>query len=83
MSSAVVTDQKPFSSGYSVTRSVQWIGHWLRICLKTSCGGPSAHIAFSAKSTFSRSLETDAIWTSPSSARIGAAIILAGRPGGC
>ena len=35
-SSAVVTDQKPASSGNASKRSVQWIGHSLRISLKTS-----------------------------------------------
>ena len=48
MSSAVVTDQKPASSGYSLKRSVQWTGHSPRSCLNSSCGGPSSHSSRSA-----------------------------------
>src|SRR3954452_12181258 len=42
MSPAVVSDQKPSSSGYSVMRSDQCTGHSERMRLKKSCGGPSA-----------------------------------------
>ena len=40
-SSAVVTDQKPSSSGYSVMPSVQCTGHSERSRRNSSCGGPS------------------------------------------
>ena len=81
-SSAVVTDQKPGSSGYSLMRSVQWTGHWLRNCLNSSCGGPSSQSSRSATSTLSRSLangrhrDLQIVVADPV-----AAIILAARPG--
>jgi len=55
-SSAVVTDQKPGSSGNSSKLSVQWIGHFSRISLNASCGGPSSHSSGSVSSTLSISL---------------------------
>src|SRR5450755_259633 len=55
MSSAVVTDQKPASSGNSVSRSVQWTGHSARRRANSSCGGPSIHSSRSVTSTCSRS----------------------------
>ena len=49
MSSAVVTDQKPASSGNSSKLSVQWIGHSRRICLndlvRRSVGQSSASVS--------------------------------------
>src|ERR687897_933005 len=53
-SPAVVTDQNPASSGYSVIRDVQWTGHSARSRLNSSCGGPSCHSSRSVTSTSSR-----------------------------
>src|SRR5689334_17693049 len=64
MSSAVVTDQKPFSAGNSGIFSVQWIGHSTRMRLNASCGGPSSHSSSSVISTLRMSLPTVAMKTS-------------------
>ena len=50
-SSAVVTDQKPASSGYWSMRSDQCTGHLPRISLNSSYGGPSFHSSPDASST--------------------------------
>src|SRR2546430_79119 len=63
-SSAVVTDQKPASSGSSSKLSVQWIGQPLRSSLKSSCGGPSCHSSRPVSSTLFRSRPTVAMRTS-------------------
>ena len=81
MSSAVVTDQKPASSGYSVTRSVQWTGHSPRICLNTSCGGPSTHSSRSADEHVLEIAGNRRHLDLPVVVADRAAIILAGRPG--
>src|SRR5947199_10180539 len=54
MSSALVTDQKPSSSGYSVIFAVQWTGQPRRSCLNVSCGGPSSHSSRSVTRRSSR-----------------------------
>jgi hypothetical protein len=67
-SSAVVTDQKPGSSGNSSKFSVQWIGHLPRICLKASSGGPSSHSSRSVSSTLLMSrptVATESLQSSP------------------
>ena len=57
-SSAVVTDQKPASSGYCSIFSVQCTGHLPRISLNSSYGGPSSHSSVCASSTL---LMSDAV----------------------
>ncbi len=54
MSSAVVSDQYPASSGYSVILSDQWTGHSARIRANSSCGGPSFQRSRSPTRTSSR-----------------------------
>src|SRR6187399_3357906 len=54
MSAALVTDQNPFSSGYSLI-SDQWTGQRPRNSLKTSYGGPSSQCSRSVTSRASRS----------------------------
>ncbi len=80
MSSAIVTDQNPFSSGYSVTRSVQWIGHWPRICLNSSCGGPSAQTLVLCQEHVLRDRWKRTPCCTLQSSPVAGAIILAGWP---
>ncbi len=54
-SAALVTDQKPASSGYSLISS-KWTGHFDRISLKIACGGPSCQCSISGMSIASRSI---------------------------
>src|SRR3954454_1037472 len=54
MSSAVVTDQNPGSSGNSVVLSVQWTGQRPRISANSSWGTPSDHSSRSRTRTLSR-----------------------------
>ncbi len=67
MSSHVVTDQNPASSGNSSKLSVQWIGHLSRICSNASWGGPSSHSSRSVSSTSLMSRPTVAISPVPPS----------------
>src|SRR5947208_2827202 len=75
MSSAVVTDQKPSSSGNSVIPSLQCTGHWPRISRKSSCGGPSSQYSRSPTSTSFSFLPTVAIQTSDSPYGLGGDIL--------
>src|ERR1700735_3632791 len=52
-SSALVTDQKPASSGDCAIPALQFTGHLLRSSRNSSCGGPSRHRSSSATWTVS------------------------------
>src|SRR5437763_7536738 len=75
MSSAVVTDQNPASSGNSVIALDQCTGHSFRIWRNTSWGGPSSQYSGSPTSTSFRFLPTVAIQTSDSPYRLGGDIL--------